>query len=144
MSLIISSCSDGNRTNDTIAELEALRAQNDSLREVIADIDSKYVFDSISFREIYSQDNRYERNADFEMELVVVGYNPNKSYFIKYDSIVNGQKINPDTLVQRNGGFKYSTKLDENENEIFIEMDIDNEFGQGRKSLLYDVILTEN
>ena len=143
MSLIFSSCTDGNQTEKIIAQLEILRAENDSLREVIADVNSKYVFDSISFREIYGKDNKYERNADFEMELLVVGYNPNKSYFVKYDSIVNGQKINPDTLVQTNGGFKYSTKLKDKENEIWIEMDIENEYGKGKEAVLYDLIRTK-
>ena len=142
--LVFSSCTDANQTENTIAQLETLRAENDSLREIISDINTKFVFDSISFREIYGKDNRNELNAEFEMELLVVGYNPNKSYFVKYDSIVNGQKFNPDTLIQRNGGFKYSTELVEKENEIFIEMDIDNEYGQGRKALLYDVIRTKN
>ncbi|WP_245583692.1 hypothetical protein [Salinimicrobium xinjiangense] len=144
VALAFYSCTDANQTENTIAQLEILRAENDSLRDIIADVNTKFVFDSISFREIYGKDNRNELNTDFEMELLVVGYNPNKSYFVKYDSIVNGQKFNSDTLLQRNGGFKYSTKLDEKENEIFIEMDIDNEYGQERKALLYDVIRTKN
>ena len=144
LTLVLCSCTDVNQTEDTIAQLEILRAENDSLREIIADVNSKFVFDSISFREIYGKDNRNELNTEFKMELLVVGYNPKKSYFVKYDSVVNGQNFNPDTLVQRNGGFKYSTKLNEKENEIFIEMDIDNEYGQGRKALLYDVIRTKN
>jgi len=144
LSFVFSSCTDVNQIENTVAKLEGLRAENDSLKKVIAGINNKYVFDSISFRNIYGKDNKYERNADFEMELLVVGYNPKKSYFVKYDSIVNGQKINPDTLMQTNGGFKYKTKLTEKENEIQIYMDIDNEYGQGKEAVLYDLIRTKN
>tara|TARA_R110002072_G_scaffold302305_1_gene484662 strand:+ start:989 stop:1450 length:462 start_codon:yes stop_codon:yes gene_type:complete len=138
------SCTDINRTENTIAKLESLRAENDSLKKIIAEIDNKYVFDSISFRDIYSPKNTYELNSDFQIELLVVGYNPSKSYFIKYDSIVEGQKINPDTLSQSNGGFKLNTKLTEKENEIRIEMNVENKFGNKKKGVLYETIRTKN
>lgn len=141
---LTSSCTDINTRENTIAKLESLQAENDSLKKIMADINSKFVFDSISFRDIYSPKNTYKPNSDFEVELLVVGYNPNKNYFVKFDSIVDGQKINPDTLSQSNGGFKYKTKLTEKENEIRIEMNIENEYGEKRKGTLFDIVRTKN
>ena len=138
------SCTDINQTENTVAKIKSLRAENDSLKKIVEEVNSKYVFDSISFREIYGKNNNYDRNADFEVELLVVGYNPNKSYFVKYDSIVDGQKINPDTLAQSNGGFKYKTKLTEEINNIWIEMDIVNEYGQEKQGVLHESIRTKN
>lgn len=138
------SCMDINQGENTIAKLENLRAENDSLRKIVADIETKYVFDSISFREIYGKDNQYERNAEFNVELLVVGYNPNKSYFVKFDSIVDGNKINPDTLKQSNGGFKYKTKLTEKENVIRIDMNVENEYGQKKRGTLLETIRTKS
>ena len=110
----------------------------------MADINTKYVFDSISFREIYGKGNKYKRNMEFDVELLVVGYNPNKSYFVKFDSLVDGQKINPDTLKQSNGGFKYNTKLVKKENIIRIEMNVENEYGQKKTGTLFETIRTKN
>lgn len=138
------SCTDMNQGKNTIAKLENLKAENDSLRKIVADIETKYVFDSISFREIYSKNNKYERNAEFNVELLVVGYNPSKSYFVKLDSLVNGKKINPDTLKQSNGGFKYKTRLTEKENIIRIDMNVENEYGQKKMGMLLETIRTKN
>ncbi len=138
------SCTEINQGENTIAKLENLRAENDSLRKIVADINTKYVFDSISFREIYAKDNKYERNAEFNVELLVVGYNPNKSYFVKFDSLVDGKKINPDTIKQSNGGFKYKTKLTKKENIILIDMNVENEYGQKKMGTLLETIRTKN
>ncbi len=138
------SCMDKNHDENTIAKLDSLRAENDSLKKIVAEINNKYVFDSISFREIYGKDNKYERNADFNVELLVVGYNPNKSYFVKFDSLVDGKKVNPDTLKQSNGGFKYNTKLTEKENIIRIEMNVENKYGQKKMGTLLETIRTKD
>jgi len=138
------SCTEINQGENTITKLENLRAENDSLRKIVADINTKYVFDSISFREIYGKDNKYERNAEFNVELLVVGYNPNKSYFVKFDSLVDGKKINPDTIKQSNGGFKYKTKLTKKENIILIDMNLENEYGQKKMGTLLETIRTKN
>jgi len=142
--LLISSCTDINQMENSVTKIDSLRKENDSLKKIVAEINNKYVFDSISFREIYGKNNKYELNADFEVELLVVGYSPNKSYFVKYDSIVNGQKINPASLPQSNGGFKYKTKLTEKINKIWIEMNVENEFGQQKKGVLHESIRTKN
>ncbi|WP_233487193.1 hypothetical protein [Tenacibaculum sp. E3R01] len=79
--LLISSCTDINQTENKIAEMEILRAENDSLRKIVAEINNKFVFDSISFRDIYNPKNTYERRSDFNIELLVVGYTPKQELF---------------------------------------------------------------
>ncbi len=127
-----------------MAKIDSLRTENDSLKKVVAEINTKYVFDSISFREIYSPTNTKKLNSEFNVELLVVGYNPKKSFFVKFDSVVNGQKINPDTLKQSNGGFKYKTVLTDTENEIRIDMNIENDFGQKKSGVLYENVRIKN
>ncbi|OBX17901.1 hypothetical protein ES675_16035 [Bizionia algoritergicola] len=127
-----------------MTEIETLRAENDSLKKIVAEINNKYVFDSISFRDIYNPKNTYEQDSDFNIELLVVGYNPSKSYFVKFDSIVDGQKINADTLKQSNGGFKYNTKLTEKENTIRIEMNVENKYGKKKSGTLFETIRIKN
>jgi len=144
LTILISSCTDINQMENSLAKIENLKKENDSLKKIVADIETKYVFDSISFREIYSKDNKYERNAEFNVELLVVGYNPNKSYFVKFDSLVDGKKINPDTLKQSNGGFKYKTTLTEKENNIRIDMNVENDYGQKKMGTLLETIRTKN
>ena len=104
------------------------------------DIANKYVVDRISFREIPNPNNTAKLNSEYSLELIVIGYSPDKTYFVKYDSIIDGKKINPDTLRQINGGFKYSTKLESDKNPIWIEMNINNDYGKSKKGTLYDVI----
>ena len=124
--------------------MNSLRTENDSLKRIIEEINNKYVFDSISFREIYSTKNTNKLNSKFNVELLVVGYNPEKSFFVKFDSIVDGVKINPDTLKQSNGGFKYKTILTETENTIRIDMNVENKFGQKKSGVLYENVRTKN
>lgn len=122
-------------------EIAQLRKSNDSLTMILNEINNtKYVFDSIAFRDIPHPDNTLKLNSNYRLELLVVGYSPNKDYFIKYDSIVNNKKINPDTLFQKNGGFSFKTKLEKKHTPIYIDMNIDNDYGKTRKSMLYDVI----
>ncbi len=137
--VIIVSCQTDNQTKT----IEGLKKTNDSLTSILKEIEGKYVFDSISFREIPNPKNTTKLNSEYGLELIVVGYSPNKNYFVKYDTIINGKKINPDTLKQSNGGFKYRTKLEDNKTPIWIEMDISNEYGKSKKGTLYDVIKTK-
>ena len=137
--ITIFGCSD--LKSEMALELSQLKRERDSLAEILEDINkNKYVFDSIAFRDIHSQNNTYSPNSEFEMELLVVAFNPNNSYFIKYDSIYEGSLINPDTLPIVNGGFKLKTSLMDNENPIWVDMNIKNQYGKTRKGTLYDVI----
>lgn len=73
-------------------EIAQLRKSNDSLAMILNEINNtKYVFDSIAYRDIRHPDNTFKLNSDYRLELLVVGYSPNKDYFIKYDLIVNGK-----------------------------------------------------
>lgn len=95
--------------------IEELKMKNDSLNGIINELNQKYIFDSISIRDIPSHQNTYLRNTDVTGEIVIVGYNRNqKTNVILGDSIVYDPNIrldNPDTLQIINGGFVYRKRL---------------------------------
>ena len=140
---MIVSCS--NENSKIAIELSKLKKERDSLEAVLNDINNnKYVFDSIAFRDVHGSKNTYLLDSDFEMELLVVGYNPTSHYFVKYDSLFNGRLINPDTLPIVNGGFKLKTKLIKKENPIWVDMNLRNKYGKVKKGVLYDIIKTKD
>ncbi|NQY30149.1 MAG: hypothetical protein HRT69_11850 [Flavobacteriaceae bacterium] len=124
--------------------MEALKSENDSLKNILSELNNKYIFDSISLHNVYNKKNTYDLNSNFEMELMVIGYSPNKSYFVAYDSIVNGRKINLDTLIQEKGRFKYNTTLNKKKITIRMDYNIQNEFGQNEMGWLIDKVKIKN
>ncbi|MFD0991028.1 hypothetical protein ACFQ1R_13045 [Mariniflexile jejuense] len=141
LTLLIFSCTDINQTENKIAQIENLRAENDSLKKIVAEIKNKYVFDSITVRDIPSYKNSYELNSNISGEIVFVGYNNDIQYtsVIIIDSIsYNPKKLyNPDTLTLKNGGFHYEKKLDTE--RIYWKAQIQTKHQYGKK---YGGILT--
>ena len=132
------SCTDINQVENNLALMENLRAENDSLKKIVAEINDKYVFDSISVRDIPSYKNTYRMNSKVSGELVFVGYNiSKKTNVILVDSFsYNPKKLhNPDSLKMKKGGFVYETVL--NADRIYLEgiMETKNEFGREFKSI---------
>ncbi len=144
LTFLTSGCTDNNQSKTTMAEIKSLRKENDSLKNIIDEINNKFIFDSVFIKTINNPKNSYKPNSDYEMEILFVGYNPDKSYFVKYDSIVDGKKINPDSLLQKNGSFKYKTKLTKQVNKVQIEVNMKNEYGQEKKGKLTDLVRIKN
>lgn len=139
-------CTDINQQENTNAKLEDLRAENDSLKKIVADINNKYVFDSISIRDIPSYKNTYELDSKVSGEIVFVGYNINKkTNVIMVDSFTyNPKKLyNPDTLKMKKGGFVYETEL--NADRIYLEgiLETKNELGKEFESFYKTAIGTK-
>ena len=139
------SCTDINHGENNIAKLENLRAENDSLRKIVAEINNKYVFDSISIRDIPNYKNTYELNSKMSGEIVFVGYNINKkTNVILVDSFSSNPKklYNPDTLKLSKGGFVYETEL--NANRVYLKgiLETQNEYGKGFESVYSTTIET--
>lgn len=113
--LLISNCSDNNQSQNSIIEIQNLRAENDSLRKIVAEINNKFIFDSITVRDIPNYKNTYELNSNIAGEIVFVGYNNDKqnTRVLMIDSIsYNPKKLhNPDTLTLKAGGFHYNKKM---------------------------------
>ncbi|MFC7356706.1 hypothetical protein ACFQO1_03330 [Jejudonia soesokkakensis] len=147
ITLITFSCTDINQGENIIAKLENLKAENDSLRKIVADINTKYVFDSISVRDIPSYKNKYKLNSKITGEIVFVGYNLNeKSWAIKFDSTNydNGRVlINPDTLKNIKGGYKYEKILTSDFNTIRADLKTENEYGKEFNVIYNTAIRTE-
>jgi hypothetical protein len=140
------SCTDVNQGENTIAKLENLRAENDSLRKIVAEINNKYVFDSIAIRDIPSYKNTYELNSKVKGEIVFIGYNINKkTNVILVDSFsYNPKKLyNPDTLELNKGGFIYETEL--NADRVYLKgiLETKNEYGKEFESVFNTAIGTK-
>ncbi|GAA4327336.1 hypothetical protein [Christiangramia aestuarii] len=115
--LLIASCGKKKNSNISNSEIEKLKAENDSLRSLVLELNSKYIFDSISIRDIPSYTNSYEKNSIVSGEIVIVGYNLNKNTNVIFADSISYNPIklqNPDTLKLENGGFQYQTNLNTN------------------------------
>ncbi|MDO6813262.1 hypothetical protein [Tenacibaculum soleae] len=129
-------------TKEKSKRINFLENENDSLKNILKELEGKYIFDSIAFRDIYSKKNTNKLNSELEIELLVVGFNSNQTFFTKFDSInKEGDIINPVSLKQKNGGFKYKTKLRSNRNSINIDMNINSKYGKSKTGRLHDVII---
>jgi len=122
-----------NRTENLLGKIEKLKIENDSLKNIVAEINKKYVFDSISIRNIPDYKNTYKLNSIVSGEIVFVGYNiGEKTNVILVDSVTYNPKtlFNPDTLELKKGGFIYRTKLDAN--RIYLEgvLETKNKYGK--------------
>ena len=147
LSFLTFSCTDTNQGENVIAKIEELRVENDSLRKIVADIETKYVFDSISVRDIPDYKNTYELNSKIKGEIVFVGYNMDleKSRVIMVDSVTyNPEKLhNPDTLKLQNGGYKYEIELNDKEVTWKADIKVENEYGQKMQGLLMNKATTK-
>ncbi len=75
---MIFSCSEKNQTKNLLGKIEKLQIENDSLKSIVAEINEKYVFDSISIRDFPDYKNTYKLNSNVGGEIVFVGYNIGK------------------------------------------------------------------
>tara|TARA_E500000318_G_scaffold41412_1_gene39526 strand:- start:1769 stop:2248 length:480 start_codon:yes stop_codon:yes gene_type:complete len=147
LTFLIIGCVDKNQEVITFSKLENLKAENDSLRKIVAEIQTKYVFDSISVRDIPSYKNKYELNSKINGEIVFVGYNLNdKSWAIKFDSINYDNSrtlINPDTLANIRGGYQYEIVLDSDINKIGADLKTENDYGKSFNVIYQTIIKAE-
>lgn len=130
------SCSKVNKTN---GQIKFLIRENDSLKSILSEINNKYVFDSISIREITNRNNTKKINSIYKTEIVVIGYSENP-YFIKYDSLVDEKRVKPDTLKQIKGRYQLNILLDKKTTPINIDMKIKNKYGKSQEGVLRDLI----
>lgn len=133
LTILTFSCTDINQTENILGKIEKLRIENDSLKKIVAEINEKYVFDSITIRDIPDYRNTYKLNSIVRGEIVFVGYNiKNKTNAIMVDSFeYNPKKLfNPDTLKLKKGGFIYKTKL--NTDRIYLKgiLETKNKYGK--------------
>jgi len=131
---VLFGCTNTNQSEEKTTKIEKLRSENDSLKKIVNEINTKYVFDSISIRDIPFYTNSYKLNSEISGELVFVGYNINdKSQVIKFDSIsnTNGRSlVNPDTLKNINGGYQYKKKLIFKATSFGADLKIENDYGK--------------
>lgn len=137
LTLFIFSCN----KNETIKTIEILNKENDSLRTILKEIKNKYIFDSISIRDIPSYKNSYQLNSEVMGEIVFVGFNYNKNSkmnVIMVDSFAyNPSKTlyNPDTLKMVNGGYIYKKKLTSIDTQLKGVLEFENNYGKNYEGL---------
>ncbi len=137
-------CTDNNQAENTHLKIESLLSENDSLRKIITEISTKYIFDSITIRDIPNYRNTYELNSIVSGEIVFVGYNKSTNV-IMVDSFSYNPKIlyNPDTLEFNKGGFIYKTEL--NANLIYLKgiLETNSKYGREYESIYNSTIGTK-
>ncbi|NGX85053.1 hypothetical protein [Aequorivita sp. KMM 9714] len=130
----ILSCGDDKRTVNLEAEIQNLRQRNDSLESIVNGIKDKYVFDSLTIRQIPNYANTNKLNSIYKEEIVFVGYNANgKTSVIIGDStyVDNGIKVfDGDTLISKKGAFQHEIKLVKDKNYYGGILKTENEFGK--------------
>lgn len=131
-----------NTSNESLT-IKDLQLKNDSLKEIISQMNQKYIFDSIAIRDIPSYKNIYEKNTEIIGEIVIVGYNNNqKTNVVLADSIVykpNIKLYNPDTLKMKNGGYVYTKELKDSLNLQGL-IRVGNRYGKDHQ-FLYNTII---
>jgi len=133
LSILIFSCTESNNSKNLIGKIEKLQIENDSLKNIVAEINEKYVFDSISIRDIPSYKNTYKLNSIISGEIVFVGYNiDKKTNVIMIDSLENNPKklFNPDTLILKKGGFIYNARLNTERINLKGILETKNKYGK--------------
>ena len=132
--IIFFSCQNKNQTEKLLAEIEVLKERNDSLEKVVNGIKDKYVFDSLTFRQIPHYGNTNKLNSIHQEEFVFVGYNANgRTSVVIGDSTYfdNGMKIyDGDTLLLKKGGFEHKIKLTQDRTAYRGILKTENEYGK--------------
>jgi|GEM_PF-2334678 len=134
LSFFYLSCGDNERTGNLESEIERLLHRNDSLERIVNGIKDKYVFDSLTVRQIPNYANTNKLNSIYKQEIVFVGYNANgKTSVIIGDSTYfdNGLKVfDGDTLISKKGAFQHKIKLVKDKNFYGGILKTENEFGK--------------
>ena len=95
-------------------------------------------FDSVKVRTIANPKNSHLPKSEYKMDFYFIGYNSN-SYYIDYDTIVNGEKINGgDTLKPKNGIIHFNKTLKKGENKIEGFINANSKYGKSLQGILYE------
>tara|TARA_R110000822_G_scaffold310264_1_gene442410 strand:- start:994 stop:1470 length:477 start_codon:yes stop_codon:yes gene_type:complete len=134
LSIVLFGCQNRHQTEKLEAEIEGLKKRNDSLKSIVNKIKDKYVFDSLTIRQIPHYGNTNKLNSIHQEEFVFVGYNANgKTSVVIGDSTYfdNGMKIyNGDTLLLKKGGFEHKIKLTQERTSYRGILKTENELGK--------------
>ncbi len=145
---LISSCQNNRQIEKLESEIQTLKLHNDSLRKITDRIKEKYVFDSLSIRNIPNYENTNKLNSLYKEEIVFVGYNINgRTSVILGDSLSfeNGIEVaNPDTLELKNGGFQNIMELKKSQNHYSGILQSENEFGKPVVKTISSIIQAKN
>ena len=121
-------------------QVKLLKSKNDSLQNIVKEVSHKYVFDSISIVNKPNPENTYKLGSDYRMNITISAFNKS-DFFIKYDTIIDNNLINADTLKYKKGTYEYKNKLDKDGKIIKIKMlSGDKRYGKYKQGTLYDKV----
>lgn len=123
-------------------QFKLLKTKNDSLQAIVNEVNKKYIFDSISVQvNPNSKQTNYKIGDNYQADVYIVVYNKKDDFFIQYDTIKKGNRINQKTLNNERGLFQLNKKLDKKENWIFIDIEIDSKYGRKEYGKITDLII---
>ncbi|WP_158976260.1 hypothetical protein [Cellulophaga sp. L1A9] len=114
------SCRNNNQSAKLEMEILILKKSNDSLESIVNEIKDKYVFDSLTIRQIPNATNTKKINSVYKEEFVFVGYNTNGK-----TSVVIG-----DTLISKKGGFLHEVELTQDRTSYIGIFKTENDYGK--------------
>ena len=120
-------------------EFTKIKKERDSLRVLMAEIDQKYVFDSIRLVFDSSKENLLIPGSEYNLEFYFIGFN-NDSYFKIGDNL---NKASEDSLFPERGVFHYRTLLQPNENEFKGFISTNSKYGKNYEAVLHNPDLLE-
>lgn len=125
-------------------QIATLKSKNDSLQNSLTAISKKYVFDSIIIYNRPDCDNTFKLGSNYKKTFIISAYNKS-DFLIKYDTIIDGEMTNMDTIRFKNGAYEYQSKIIEDNKRIKIKMQTgDKNYGNYMQGTLYDVIPIKN
>jgi cell division protein FtsB len=143
---LILSCENNERFEKLNGQLESLKKENDSLKDMVNGINDKYVFDSLIVRQIPHYANTNKLNSIYKEEIVFVGYNANrKTSVVIGDSTYfdNGMKVfNGDTLISKKGAFQHEIKLAQDRTIYGGYLKTENDYGKSYEGSFRSAITT--
>ena len=125
-----------NEQTQVTHELESLRQENDSLKQIVNSLNDKYIFDKVYARIIPSEDNTNEIGSEYQGEFVFVGYNENDR--VIFSPNLRGE--NSDTLTPAYAGYKFSRTIVPDNNYLQFKIKADREIGKS----LDGITVTDN
>ena len=145
--MITVSCGTDTNSHQAKDEIERLQVQNDSLKNIIQELNSKYIFDSISIRNIPDYRNTYVKNSKISGEIVIVGYNLNDKMNVIFADSISFNPLsfqNPDTLKLNNGGFQYEVNLNTDQKSVKGIIESNANYGQNFMKTYSSLISVKN
>jgi len=139
--LLISCNSEKNKEiNELKSETFSLKKKNDSLTNILKELNNKYIFDSISIKFESNKKDSFKEGDNYEADLYIVANNLQEFFFVKYDTIKERKKVNERMLKSKEGVYKLTKKLEKGQNWIYTDLYIESQYGKSKHATIRDLV----